>query len=176
MTLLFDRAFFKQLEDHFSFGKHFRSIVERAITSLPVKRNPFLNYILKGGYETSEHLPVYLQPGNFKTIRKRLDRIELVSGSCEEYFKTLPAGSVSKFNFTNIFEWMPPDSFHDLLHETIRVARQGAILTYRNLLVSRSRPAHLSLRIRPLEELSRRLHAQDLSFIYRAYVVEQITK
>ncbi|KPL09313.1 MAG: hypothetical protein AMS26_23000 [Bacteroides sp. SM23_62] len=176
MTLLFDRAFFKQLADNFSFGKHFRSIVERAVTSLPVKQNPFLQYILKSEYSTSAHLPLYLRPENFKTIQNRLDRIELVSESCEDYFKSLPANSVSKFNFTNIFEWMPRDSFHNLLRETVRVARQGSILTYRNLLVTRSRPSHLSHLISPLKELSRSLHEKDLSFIYRAYIVERVTK
>ncbi|MCK4853155.1 MAG: DUF3419 family protein [Bacteroidales bacterium] len=176
MTFLFDKAFFKQLEDDFSFGNHFRSIIERAITKLPLDSNHFLHYILNGNYGTSTHLPVYLRPENFRIIRKRLNRINLVNGSCKDYFKSLPADSVSKFNFTNIFEWMPHDCFENLLHEIIRIARPGSILTYRNLLVTRSRPEHLSQRIHPLEELSQRLHEKDLSFIYRAYIVEQIKK
>jgi hypothetical protein len=71
---------------------------------------------------------------------------------------------------------MPHENFVNLLRETVRIARKGSIITYRNLLVSRSRPGCLSHVIRPLKGISRELHAQDLSFIYRAYVVEQIVK
>jgi len=176
MTLLFDKAFFVQLENSFSFGEHFRHIVKRALVELPLKENYFMSYILLGRYYSDQHLPVYLQRENFEKIRSRLDRIELVSESCEAYFAKLPDNSISKFNFTNIFEWMSPDAFESLLEETIRVAKDGAIITYRNLLVPRSRPERLAKWINAQNEFSKQLHKQDLSFIYKAYIVEQIRK
>ena len=100
----------------------------------------------------------------------------MVTGNCEDYFRGIPADSISKFNYSNIFEWMDPASFENLLKETIRVAKDGSILTYRNLLVKRSRPESLATWIKPQKELSEELHASDRSFIYRAYVVEQVTK
>ena len=71
---------------------------------------------------------------------------------------------------------MEPVAFENLLKETIRVARDGSILTYRNLLVKRSRPESLARWIKPQKELSEKLHAADRSFIYRAYIVEQVSK
>lgn len=71
---------------------------------------------------------------------------------------------------------MPAEDFHDLLQKTIRVARDGSVLTYRNLLVPRSRPESLSTWIRPYPELSAALSNIDRSFIYRAYQVEKIVK
>lgn len=176
MTFLFDKAFFKQLEEDFSFGKHFGSVVEKALIHLPLDRNNFLYYILNCGYGETGPLPVYLRPENYGTIRQRLSRIELVNSSCEEYFSTLGPDSISSFNFSNIFEWMSPGSFENLLRETVRIASNGAIITYRNLLVPRSRPVELQHMIHPLKDLACRLHERDLSFIYRAYIVEQITK
>ncbi|MDH3571213.1 MAG: hypothetical protein OER89_13675, partial [Gemmatimonadota bacterium] len=91
-------------------------------------------------------------------------------------FATLPANTISKFNFSNVFEWMPPRTFDDLLRETVRVGRDGAVLAYRNLLVPRARPIGLAPWIEPERALSATLHARDLAFIYGAYVVERIVK
>jgi len=176
MTILFDKAFFAQLEESFSFGEHFSHIAKRAVTKLPVKNNHFLAYILLGKFYSLKHLPEYLRKENFNRIRERIDRIELVSTSCEDYFATLPSNCITKFNFSNIFEWMPTEAAEYLLKETIRISKNGSILTYRNLLVPRSRPQSLNGSIKPLAELSKKLHNQDRSFIYRAYVVEQIYK
>jgi hypothetical protein len=71
---------------------------------------------------------------------------------------------------------MPLYAFENLLRETIRVAKPGAVITYRNLLVSRSRPESLAEWIKPRKKLAERLHQKDLSFIYCAYRVEQIVK
>jgi S-adenosylmethionine-diacylglycerol 3-amino-3-carboxypropyl transferase len=176
MTLLFTGRFFDQLEEPFSFGDHFRSNIKRAITMLPLKENYFLSYILLGKYYNLLNIPVYMRKENFEKIKSRIDRIEIVTGGCEDYFRGMPDDSISKFNFSNIFEWMEHSSFENLLREAIRVARDGSVMTYRNLLVKRCRPDSLAEWIKPQTELSEKLHAADRSFIYRAYVVEQIRK
>ena len=71
---------------------------------------------------------------------------------------------------------MPEERVLQLLRETIRVAKDHSVLTYRNLLVPRSRPETLSDRIIPETEMADRLYETDRSFIYRKYVVEQINK
>jgi len=176
MTLLFDPAFFAQLEESFSFGERFRARVERAVVGLPVEHNPFLSYVLLGRFSDPRRLPVYLRLEHFETIRRRVSRIEPVTASCEDYFATLPSDTISKFNFSNVFEWMPTSAFEALLRESVRVGRDGAVMTYRNLLVPRARPDTLARWIQPARALAASLHARDLSFIYGAYVVERITK
>jgi len=176
MTLLFDKAFFRYLDGSFSFGKHFAERVRRALTELPTKENYFLSYILLGRYYSEDHLPPYLREQNYHIIRSRLNRIEPVCDSCEHFFSTLPDSCITKFNFTNIFEWISPEEYERLLRQTHRVARNGAVLTYRNLLVFRERPIALAAHIRSLHMKARSLHERDLSFIYRNYVVEAINK
>jgi S-adenosylmethionine-diacylglycerol 3-amino-3-carboxypropyl transferase len=146
------------------------------VVELPLRENPYLCYLLFGGYPCTAGLPPYLRPERFEAIRGRLDRIEIVDGACEDFFPTLPDDAISRFNLTNIFEWMAPAGFEALLAETVRVARDGAVLTYRNLLVPRSRPAALASRLVPDLGLARELHERDRSFIYRAYVVERVRK
>jgi S-adenosylmethionine-diacylglycerol 3-amino-3-carboxypropyl transferase len=175
-SLLFDKAFFAYLDRDFSFGRHFAAKAEPALTRLPMKENYFLSYILLGRFYGEEFLPPYLRRESFATIRDRLDRVEIVTAGCEGYFARLGDSTISKFNFSNIFEWMAPAAFEALLRETVRVARDKAILTYRNLLVFRERPASLSGPIRPLRDQARALHETDLSFIYDSYVVERVEK
>ena len=141
-----------------------------------MRENPFLSYILLGRFYDEAHLPVYLRRENFPVIRDRLDRVEIVTDSCEHYFAGLEDSTISKFNFSNIFEWMSPAAFENLLRETARGPRDGALLTYRNLLVFRERPLSLDGLIRSRQDLAKALRGTDLSFIYDNYVVEQVEK
>jgi S-adenosylmethionine-diacylglycerol 3-amino-3-carboxypropyl transferase len=175
-SLLFDKAFFAYLDRDFSFGRHFAAKAKRALVQLPMKENSFLSYILLGRFYDEAYLPVYLRRENFQAIRDRLDRVEIVTDSCEHFFAGLEDSSISKFNFSNIFEWMSPAAFENLLRETVRVARDGAVLTYRNLLVFRERPLSLGGNIRSRQDQAKALLGTDLSFIYDNYVVEQVEK
>jgi S-adenosylmethionine-diacylglycerol 3-amino-3-carboxypropyl transferase len=174
-SVLFDKAFYKYLEPSFSFEKYYRSAVKRAITELPVRENYFLAYILLGNYY-KDNLPVYLKKENYDLIRNRVDRIKIVTSGCLEYLRLLPQETISKFNFTNIFEWMSVEEFTLLLLETLRVSKDEAVITYRNHLVTRNRPVSFSEHIIPDMKLSAELHEMDRSFIYKAYVVERIKK
>lgn len=176
MSVLFTKAFFAQLGANFSFGDHFAGRAQRAIISLNPRESSFLTYILLGNYPFEEGLPQYLRKHNYDRIRKNLDRVELVTGSCGEYFASLPPDSISKFNFTNIFEWITKDEFESLLRETVRVAKQNAVMTYRNLLVHREHPRSLDRFIKSGRILATALHESDRSFIYDSYVVESIEK
>jgi S-adenosylmethionine-diacylglycerol 3-amino-3-carboxypropyl transferase len=174
-SILFDKAFYKYLEPSFSFEKYYRSAVRRAVYELPAKENYFLAYILSGNYFI-ECLPPYLKKENYEIIRERADRIKIVTSGCQEYLRSLLEDSISKFNFTNIFEWMSPEEYTLLLLETVRTAKDGAVITYRNHIVTRSRPEIFADQIIPDIKLSIELHKRDRSFIYKAYVVERINK
>ena len=176
MSALFTREFFRFVDGAFSFGDHFAALVERALTAGNLKGNYFASYILLGRYFDEDHLPPYLMRKNFRKIQARLGRIRIVTGDCGEFFRGMPEGSIGKFNFTNIFEWMSPAAFEKLLRETSRVATECAVITYRNLLVIRERPGALADVLVPDRDLARRLHERDRSFIYRNYVVERVRK
>ncbi len=176
MSSLFTKEFFSYVDGSFSFGRHFAGRIERALTVMPLRESYFASYMLLGRYFDEEHLPPYLLRENFPIIRSRLSRVHVVTGSCGEFFSTLPESSIQKFNFTNIFEWMSDGAFEGILRDAWRVASDGAVMTYRNLLVHRERPPALASMIRPDRDAARALHARDRSFIYRNYVVERITK
>jgi len=176
MTRLFDAAFFAHVEDDEPFGRVFRRRIEHALTELPVATNPFVAYALLGRFPSERSLPVYLRPAHHETIRRRLERVRIVTASCLDHLRTLGEATVSKFDFTNIFEWLSTAETEAILREAARVGTDGAVLAYRNLLVPRSRPPSLAGSIVPRPRLAARLHGQDLSFVYGSYVVEVVRK
>ncbi|MEW6512014.1 MAG: DUF3419 family protein [Bacteroidota bacterium] len=176
MSFLFTKDFFQYVDGTFSFGRHFADRVRTMLTAEHLQDNYFASYILLGRYFDETRLPLYLQRDHFGTIRSRLDRVWMVNDSCDNFLSRCADSSIQKFNFTNIFEWMSPEAYERLLRRAWRVGSDGAVLTYRNLLVFRERPASLKDLIRPNRELARTLHASDRSFIYRNYVVEIVQK
>jgi S-adenosylmethionine-diacylglycerol 3-amino-3-carboxypropyl transferase len=132
--------------------------------------------MLLGRYFSEDHLPTWLRAEHHAAIKRGLDTLSVHTASCDDFFRTLPDSTITHFNFTNIFEWVPQETFERLLRETHRVATPGATLTYRNLLVHRQRPEILADQFEPDRHRARALHDRDRSFIYRDYVVENVLK
>ena len=61
---------------------------------------------------------------------------------------------------------MSPDDTARTFEQVLRVARLGAGICFRNLMVPRAVPEHLAAKIRPREEMSQRLLLEDRSFVY----------
>jgi S-adenosylmethionine-diacylglycerol 3-amino-3-carboxypropyl transferase len=150
-------------------------ILERtryALTELSPQDNPYLQWILTGRHATA--LPYSLRAENFDSIRANLDRLEWHGRSIEEFLDAVGEGAIDRYNLSDVFEYMSPESYHRLLERLVRAGRPGGRLAYWNMLAERRRPEHMADRLRPLTTLARDLHAQDKAFFYSAFVVEEI--
>jgi S-adenosylmethionine-diacylglycerol 3-amino-3-carboxypropyl transferase len=165
-----DPAFFKYVEG--SVSERILARSRYALSELDPAENPYLQWILTGRHTTA--LPLALRPEHFETIRSRLDRIEWHCRSVEDYLDECGAGCIDRYNLSDIFEYMSPDRYHGLLDRIVRSARPGARLAYWNMLAPRHRPDSMADRLRPLIELSRRLHGEDKAFFYSDFVVEEV--
>lgn len=174
-SLGLDREFFKYVDEQ-DFSTNFYRKAEHVFSDLLVKTNYFLAQILLGRYLDEEQVPLYLKAANFDLIRANLDRLEIRHSDAESLLTALPADSIDKFDFTNIFEWMDERTFERVLHAAVRAARPGAAMTYRNTLVPRSHPPSLDGVVVSDRELARTLHHQDRSFVYSDFIVERVTK
>jgi S-adenosylmethionine-diacylglycerol 3-amino-3-carboxypropyl transferase len=81
---------------------------------------------------------------------------------------------VDAFNLSDIFEYMPVDTYHSLLRTIVRAARKRARLAYWNLLVPRRRPESMASDLVPMPELADRLFQNDKAFFYSKFVVEEV--
>lgn len=170
-----DPAFFTYVTGIDSFGRHFLARARHALVDLPIRDNYFAAQICLGRYLDGA-VPPYLAAERYDALRAGLDRIEVVTGELGQVLRRLPNDSVDAFNYSNVFEWVPPDGFEALLRETHRVGTSGARLCYRNLLVLRRHPPSLDRLFTPHAELAARLLEGDRSFVYRNFEVASVRK
>jgi S-adenosylmethionine-diacylglycerol 3-amino-3-carboxypropyl transferase len=167
-----DPEFFRYVEG--SVSERILKRTEYALTELDPSANPYIHWILTGHHNGAlpAALPAALREENFEPIRRNLDRLQWRCGSLEESL-----GRDQKFdcfNLSDIFEYMSPSSYEQLLRLIGSSARSGARLAYWNMLAPRHRPESLAPVLRPLAELSSRLFARDQAFFYSALVVEEV--
>lgn len=143
-----------------------------ALTVLNPAENPYIQWILTGRHASA--LPYALRPESFDAIRQHLDRLEWRCVSAEEFLVEAGETNFDWFNLSDIFEYVSGDHFRDLLVAVCRSARSGGRLAYWNTLVPRSRPGALAGTLRPLIDVSSRLHEIDKAFFYSAFVVEEV--
>ena len=143
-----------------------------ALTELDPSQNPYLQWILTGTH--GDALPLALRPEHFETIRANLDRLEWRCASLGDFLDTCPPASIDRFNLSDVFEYMSPEESHRLLERLAAAGRRGGRLAYWNMLAPRRRPESLAHRLRPLDDLARRLHASDKAFFYSDFVVEEV--
>jgi len=117
-------------------------------------------------------LPTALREENFEAIRRNLDRLQWRKGALEEAL-----GEDQRFdcfNLSDIFEYMSPFAYEQLLRLIVRSSRRGARLAYWNMLAPRHRPECIATELRSLPELAASLFSQDQGFFYSAFVVEEV--
>jgi S-adenosylmethionine-diacylglycerol 3-amino-3-carboxypropyl transferase len=163
-----DPSFFRYVEG--SVAEKILGRTKYALTELDPHANPYLQWILTGRHQTA--LPFYLREENVPLIRKNLDRLEWRLAPLEDFLAGPAAGSLSKFNLSDIFEYLSEENTQALLGRIADAARPGARLAYWNMLAPR-RAADAS-RFRSLDELAARLFLQDKAFFYSAFVVEEV--
>ena len=163
-----DPEFFRYVES--SVSDRILKRTEYALTELDPAANPYIQWILTGRHNGV--LPAALREDNFERIRRNLDRLEWRCGALEESLKGKPIFDC--FNLSDIFEYMSPSSYEQLLQLIVASARPGARLAYWNMLAPRHRPQSLAATLHPLTDLSAQLFARDRAFFYSALVVEEV--
>lgn len=143
MSRYMDSSHFRLVKD-IRFGPLIRKQVDHVLKELPIWKNYFVHWVLTKSYPGGTCMPPYLQKKNFETIRSRVDRITIISDEIETFLSHQGFGAFSKFNLSNIFDWVDDDSFIVLLKEISRAARPNAKLCYYNLLHHRIVPDTLA--------------------------------
>lgn len=163
-----DPSFFRYVE-----GSVAERILERtrhALVVLDPCRNPYLQWILLESHPTA--LPLYLREEHFETIRGNLDRLEWRQAGVEEVVTS--GEKFTHFNLSDIFEYLDPASYLQLLRGIVGAAEPGSRLAYWNMLAPRSRPEAMEDLLVPLEERAARLHREDKAFFYSRFVLEEV--
>jgi S-adenosylmethionine-diacylglycerol 3-amino-3-carboxypropyl transferase len=145
------------------------------LTEVSIHDNFFVEYILTGQYTNLEIAHPYLRESHFQFFKENIGKIQLVCGSLRDYLKNLSAGTVSKFNLSDIFEYMSDDDFHMTLQEIQHVSRADLRLAYWTLFVPRAVPSSLADRM-ILHLSSERRLATGRTFFYESFYVWDVTR
>jgi S-adenosylmethionine-diacylglycerol 3-amino-3-carboxypropyl transferase len=165
-----DPAFFKYVEGRVAAPILRRA--EHALIELDPARNPYLHWIVLGGF--ADALPHVWRAENFSAIRENIDRLTLQVASVEAALARADASSIDRFNMSDIFEYVSEPTSESVFDAIARCGRSGGRVAYWNMLAPRRRPPRLAARLRPLDELGERLHAQATTFFYSAFFVDEL--
>jgi S-adenosylmethionine-diacylglycerol 3-amino-3-carboxypropyl transferase len=131
-----------------------------------------LQWIVRGEFGCA--LPHAWRAENYESIREHLDRLEIRRTSMRSLLAETGDSSIDRFNLSDIFEYLPEDASDALFADIARCGRRGARIAYWNMQAARRSPAALAHRFRTLDELSRRLHREAMTFFYTAFYVEEL--
>ena len=168
-----DPAQFEHVEEG-DVGGYFFKRFSYACTELPLHTNFYVEHFLTCQYRDLTIAPPYLRPQNYERLRSLIDRVRIHTGELEGALGQHPEGHFSKANLSDIFEYMSPELNEAVFSSLGRHMRSGGRIAYWNLLVPRSSPESLRELLRPHPELGVELHAQDRSWFYRAFHIEEV--
>lgn len=157
---------------------HIAARVRHVLSVLNPATNPYIQWLLRGRYETA--LPLALRPEHFATIRARLDRLEWHCTSLERYLTAYAPRQFDRFNLSDLFEYLAPEQARRLFAQIAASGRPGARLAYWNMLVPRSgagvtgEGAAGAHRLRGLNELAATLEREDQVPFYSRFLVDEV--
>ena len=146
---------------------------EHALSELDASLNSYLQWIVSGEFTTA--LPHAWRPENFEAIRRNLDCLEIRLVSAKSFLEEAASRSIDRFNLSDIFEYINVEASDRLFTHIVNSGRSGGRMAYWNTEAPRRSPRSLASRVRPLDDLSRRLHGETMTFFYRAFYVEELT-
>ena len=145
---------------------------EHALAELDPSRNPYLQWVAFGRFLTA--LPHAWRAENFEAIRSSADRIRVETASVEAFLAHAADRSIDRFNMSDIFEYISEEACEQVFDAIVRCGRPGGRVAYWNMQARRRRPGRLAGRLHALEELSRRLHRDAMTFFYSAFYVDEL--
>jgi S-adenosylmethionine-diacylglycerol 3-amino-3-carboxypropyl transferase len=137
---------------------------------VPVPSNGFLEYILRGTYGPDRR-PAWLREENQPRLRRLLPRVRIVSDRIERFLAAAGERAFDKHALSDVFEYMSVDESDRLFRGLWHASRDGARISYREMMVPRVRPSWLRDVLVEDEELGALCHRQDRSFFYGAHHV-----
>lgn len=131
------------------------------LSNVQCQKNYLLHFIMKGDF--GGNLPHYARRENFEIIKNNIERLKLHHGVVEGAFKEY--GNFSKFNLSNIFEYMSDDIFKEVTDKLVENGSSNAKYVHWNLMVPR-KMHEINSQLKYSESLTNKLIDLDCGFFY----------
>lgn len=177
---ILDRALdpaFYQFVDGRNLPLEMRKRAEWSLTRLPIANNYFLSWIFRGHYpDESKARPPYLQSATAEPLTRNRERLHTHCADIRDFLGTQPDSSCDKFYLSNVGEWLGEQGVEPFFREVIRVARDGAVVCYRALMLDRPLPAAVAGQLVEDAQRSADLGRSDRAFVNAAFHVVTVRK
>jgi S-adenosylmethionine-diacylglycerol 3-amino-3-carboxypropyl transferase len=168
---------FYQYVDARGLSRDLRERAERCMTTLPIRSNYFLSWILRGRYCRDEPgRPAYLGSAAAAALKEHRSKLRTYTIDLQAFLRTMPDSSGDKFYLSNVGEWLPDEELGPFFAEVGRVARDGATVCYRALMADRPLPASVERLVDENRARSAALAASDRAFINAGFHVVTVRK
>lgn len=155
-----DSSFYDHVDEKEQSGNDIRGRFEFGVYNTLNADNPYINYIVCGGY-APRSLPLYLHRENYDIIRRNLDRITLIHGD----LSAIPTENIDFANLSDIFEYMSDEEFSESKLLLSRMLSANGRVAYWNMQNRRYPDDILTCDT----ELSERLFRKNNSWFYRDF-------
>lgn len=164
-----DKAFFRYV--NVNVAEHILERTKYAITELDTSENSYLHYIINSEYD--KVLPVAYRRENFDIIKKNIDKVVLLSESIESFIDRDDVDYISKYNLSDIFEYMSDEQMCSILEKMFTKSKSGSRIAYWNMLADKRASKYFE-KLDYKEELSNELLKKDKAFFYSKLIIEEI--
>lgn len=157
---------------------HLKDRVKKAeyiFTNIPIKNNYFASLMLLGYYFNDDCFPPYLKKTSFPVLKRKVDRIEIQTSTLQNFLKKQQDGSISKFNLSNILDWMDYKEFKEQLYEISRIGKNQAKLCYFSTRIDRDMPKDIE-KIKSEKRLANLLLNEGRTLLYGTFEIGEICK
>jgi S-adenosylmethionine-diacylglycerol 3-amino-3-carboxypropyl transferase len=163
--------------EHVDRAKTSDEILKRTkhgLSEVDISTNFFAEFILTGRYNNAFCMPPYLLESNFQYLKKHSSKIKLIHGTITDYISSLKPGTFSKFNLSDVFEYMSQTEFEKVLECLAGVSRAGSRLAFWTLFINRIIPDNLREKFISCDDLSKELYFKSKTFFYGSFNVWKI--
>lgn len=168
-----DPSYDNQVNQQQSIGNYILQRLTHTFENHLVRDNHFLTFLYCGEYMNDEALPVYLQKRHYETIKKNLDKVEIVTDLIDQYLAREKEPFIDKVSLSDISGWIPNETFQKILVEITKKMEKNGIICYRNFLAKRSVDPGLLARYDRDVEMIERLNHEDLAFAFTFEVLKK---
>jgi S-adenosylmethionine-diacylglycerol 3-amino-3-carboxypropyl transferase len=125
------------------FPHYLEMQIHHVLTEIPIRQNYFWQQVFLGRYEDAEHAPAYLVEANFQKLKGNTHKIHVHSAPLTQVLVGMDNMSISKFNLSDVMDWMTTSEVIVLWKQVLRTARPNSLILWRTTVPSFFLPAGL---------------------------------
>lgn len=158
-----------------SYPKNPLRQIEFILTKNSIIDNYFASLIFLNRYYNEKFFPPYLKKESFSILKERIDRIEIKTISIKTILNDLPDNSITKFNFSNSFDWFDEKDYTNIFSEIVRVGVNNGRIFFLSNRIDRVIPKNIK-GLYSEKEFANQLLKKDRTILYSNFQVGKITK